>query len=361
MFLRSTIHKLVEFFQLDKLAPVGSIVGIEINADFLKVLEIHSHESSLTVKHFGMASVPEGAVNKNDIKDPLILGQILKEVFVKSKISTKNIALSVPRSSAIIKDITVDSRLTPAEIESRIWIEAKRLFPNLIEDIYLDYINMGPLADNPMRLEIILTACRKDQIHPYYEIMRVAGLNPAIIDLNSYALLRALKMITKSQMSLQTIALLNISSSLITLIIIHEGTLVYTHELNYDGQRIAKKVTKNENNYSDSINKEGLIADNLDLETLKASISSNLKYVMQFFFSSRPNLRIQHVILAGDCSVAVSNLAELIQEKTGKQTTLAEPFAETSISEEVNKSLLNFYAPSLMLSTGLALSKLTKD
>ena len=63
---------------------------------------------------------------------------------------------------------------------------------------------------------------------------------------------------------------------------------------------------------------------------------------------------IDHIVLAGGCA-AIEGLDELVQERLGTSTSLANPFADMSIASRVNAQQLASDAPSLMISCGLAL------
>jgi len=327
-----------------------NLIGLEINTDYIKCLQLSGKDNQLEVDYFAVAPLPVGAVVKDEVKDFNAVTNSLKSLFRASKLSSANIAIAIPRSSAIIKDITVDKRLNIDEIESRVWIEANRFFPNLIGEIYLDFAVIGPSAQDASQLEIILVACRKEQIDPYLDVIRQADLYPRLVDINSYALERTLTLIAKQYPDTQTLALLNISFSLITLIVIHEGILIYTHELNYDGHNLSH------------LNENSTGGNDLKIESLtalKGSLSLHLRHTMQFFYSSRPNIRIEQLILSGDCAVIFSDLPDFIMKETGKTVMLANPFKNLKIAKGLDESNLQKYAPSLMLCCGLAMSKPT--
>ena len=328
-----------------------NLVGLEINSDYIKLLQINHRDTQTEIDFFAIAPLPVGAVIKDEVKDPAAIAGILKNIYKTANYTIPNVALAIPRSSAIIKDITVDKRLTIDEIESRVWIEANRFFPNLIGDIYLDFVVIGPSPQDASQLEIILVACRKEQIDPYLEVMRQADLHARIVDINSYALERTMSVVAKQYPDTKTLALLNISFSLITLIVIHEGMLVYTHELSYDGHSLMPRTTESSNNLgSQDINR-------VSNDALKSSLSLHLRHTMQFFYSSRPNIRLEQLILSGDCAVALPDLAGFIQKETDKETILANPFKNMKLSKGLDEKKLQYFAPSLMLCCGLAMSK----
>lgn len=320
----------------------NQIVGLEIGSNSLKLLKINSSTTPKKIENFSIASLPPDAIVKGEIKDYAAVAQVLKNMVKQAGITTKEFALSIPRSSTVIKNITIDSRLSEDEIESRAWIEAKNHFPELVGDIFLDFSILGPAAQDASQLELVLVACRKDQLKPYMDVLHMAGLNPAIIDVNNYALERALSLIANETAS-STIALLNLDFTLSTLIVVHENKLIYAHDEAFDGNRLLKQVRefpKDSPNYVD---------------LLKDSLSAHLRHTIHFFYSSRPNINIDKIILSGDC-VTLSSMDLVVHQVTGIETQLANPFVDMTPSSMVNANELKQNAPALMLCCGLALS-----
>jgi len=352
-------QRLSELWSLGANDDLHNVAGLVINSEYIKLLKIASHNNQNTVEYFAIEKLPVGVVTKNEIKNCQAVATILKNMVDHSGIKIKNIALTIPRSSAIIKHITVDNRLLPDEVESRIWVEANRLFPSLVSDIYLDFSIIGPSAQDMTQNEIVLIACRKEQIRPYLEIMHLVGLNLKVVDINYYALERALSLIVKQLSQLKTFAILNINFSLIDLLVEHENKTIYTHELSYDGYALMQFTQEGLHHQGDMEREKIDVENKIKLDAiLKNNLEIHLTHAMQFFYSSRPSIRIEHIIVAGDCAAAIPELARFVQQAVGKEVILANPFKDMIIAPDVDKVKLIQYAPSLMLCCGAALSQL---
>lgn len=340
------------FFDRFKRKNGANVVGLDFTSGYVKALKIGKTNGQYLVEQFYVEPVPEGMITKDEIKDEAAVGALLKDMFKKADIDTKNVAFAIPRSSAIIKTILIDNRLTADEIESRAWIEANRLFPDLVGDIYLDFAITGPAPQDNTQLEMILVACRKDQMKPYLEVLKQAGMTPQFVDVNSYALARALQI---AEAITEPTALLNLNMNLSSFIVVNDDMLLHAHDQTYDGARLISQTTNylNENNIKP--NEENVIPDDPAYnEILKESLISHLRHTIHFFYSSRPNVTVRNIILGGDCAL-VPNLAFFIQREIGLQTKIANPFASMTIAPNIDAGNLKTYAPTLMLCCGLAL------
>lgn len=337
---------------------LGQLVGLDVGSDNLKLLQINQSDSGYLIEKMGMVETPEGAIVKDEIKNAQAIGAALRDMVREVGLLGRDVAVAIPRSLAIIKTINVDKRLGKDDIESRAWIEANRHFPDLVGDIYLDFVVTGPAPQEDSQLEVILVACRKEQIKPYLEILKEGGMVPVIVDVNSYALERALRVIMKQNQQLETVALLNINKSLSTFIVVNKQAQLLAHDQSYDGKRLLTQVKGylKDKPLDSSSSDIGLINDAEYVAILKESLISHLRHTLHFFYSSRPNVNLQKIILAGDCAV-VPDLALFIQNEIGIETQLANPFQGMEVASNINKNELSKSSAAMMLACGLALSQ----
>lgn len=324
------------------------LIGLVINPQYLKLLKLKQVHDQYEVEAFNIIDLPEGLMKDFEVKDSEAIIFHLQELISHSGIEAADVVFSIPRSSAIVKTIMVDNRLHYDEIESRVWLEANRLFPNLVGDICLDFAINGPSTQDPAQLEILIVACRKEQLRPYLHIIHSAGLTTKVVDVNYYAYERALLLITKRSPDVKTVAYLNINFTLMDLLGVHEGQLVYTHELSYDGHNLLKLRDQN-------ANATATATDAAIHQVLKNTIGLHLKHALQFFYSSRPNVRLDRIILGGDVPATIKSVLDYVRQETGKEVVLANPFEDMILAANVDKTKLALSAPALMQCCGLAL------
>jgi len=319
-----------------------AILGLDIGSSEIKLLQID--QAALRIDYFALIPVPSGIVEKDTIKDPAALADALKPVLRKLNIPTKSVAIAIPRSSVIVKNTTVDARLSPRELESRAWMEAGQQFPDLIGEINLDYLIIGPSPDDDTKLDLVLIACRKEQIKPYLDFINEAGLIPKIVDVNSYALERALAL--EAPQETDTVALLNMDYALTSLVVVKAGNQIFSHDYSFDGRGLINNLA----------NAEGLEKEAIDV-MLKQQLSTHLRHVIHFFYSSRHNIAIKKIYLSGDLALHPA-IAPFIQAEIGIETVVALPCGDMALGPNVDSALLKEKDPALALSCGLAISKL---
>ena len=90
------------------------------------------------------------------------------------------------------------------------------------------------------------------------------------------------------------------------------------------------------------------------LEPFKEAVAQQVSRSIQFFFSSSRHNSIDHLVLAGGCA-SIPGIDELVQQKVGVPTSIANPFASMTISPKVDAQTLAEDASSFMIACGLAL------
>jgi type IV pilus assembly protein PilM len=90
------------------------------------------------------------------------------------------------------------------------------------------------------------------------------------------------------------------------------------------------------------------------LEPFKDAMVQQVNRSLTFFNSNSPTTPVDHIILAGG-SASTQGVDELISDRLGVSTSLANPFANMSLSSKVNPQSLSSDAPALMIACGLAL------
>src|SRR5690606_36665196 len=135
---------------------------------------------------------------------------------------------------------------------------------------------------------------------------------------------------------------------------------IYTREQLFGGKQLTEEIQRRyglSNEEAGLAKKQGGLPDDYESEVLapfKDAVVQQVTRSLQFFFSSSQYNDVDHIVLAGGVA-SMEGLPELIEEKLGTQTSVANPFANMTVSPKVNAVSLANDAPSLMIATGLAL------
>ena len=328
----------------------NTLLGIDISSTSVKLLELSRSGSRYKVEAYAVEPLPPNAVVEKNIAELEGVGQALARVLAKAKTGVKSVAVAVAGSAVITKTIEMEAGLSDDELENQLKIEADQYIPYPLEEVAIDFEEQGPSARNPERVEVLLAACRKENVEVREAALALAGLT-------ANGLLAA--QLNNGQDDL-TVAVVDIGATMTTLSVLHNGRTIYTREQLFGGKQLTEEVQRR---YGLSVEEAGLakkqggLPDDYDSEVLqpfKEAVVQQVSRSLQFFFAAGQFNDVDYILLAGG-TASIPDLDRLIQQKIGTPTLVANPFADMALSSKVNAGALASDAPALMIACGLAM------
>ena len=339
-----------------------ALLGVDIGCSSVKLIELSRSGSKLKVENYASRPLPENSVVEKNITSVEGVGDAIFKATTVTKTSGASAAVAVSGSAVITKTIEMNASLSDADMENQIVVEADQYIPYPLDEVAIDFERQGESPKNPDMVEVLLAACKKENVDLRVSALEIGGLAAKVVDIEAYAMERAYHLV-KDQMGLdehKVVAIFDIGSTIITLYIIVNGRSIYTREQLFGGGQLAAQVQAHYGlsaSEAEAAIKEGGLPDNYEAEVLypfKEEVTEQISRSLQFFFSSSQYNDVDLILLAGGVA-ATKGLADMIQEGLSTQTVVANPFARMAVSSKVNKAALKTDAPSLMLACGLAM------
>jgi len=339
-----------------------AVLGLDISSTSVKLLELSAAGNRYRVESYAVASLPANAVVEKNINEIDAVADVVRRVVELSKSKLKTSAVAVSGSAVITKIIEMDRALSDDQMESQIALEADQYIPYPLDEVAIDFEVQQPVESNPERVEVLLAACRRENVDLRVETLRQAGLAAKVVDVEAYAMERAFSLIKDNveQQDQATVAIIDIGATMTTLSVLSAGTTIYTREQLFGGRQLTEEIQRRYGLSAEealAAKKQGGLPDDYESEVLdpfKETVVQQITRSLQFFFSSSQFNDVDHIVLAGGVA-SMPGLAALVQEKLGTPTTVANPFANMTIASRVNAAALGNDAPSLMIACGLAL------
>ena len=163
------------------------LVGLDIGSSCIKVAVVKETAKGYVLQKLGIATVPMGIIEEGRIVDTDAVAEIIRTLFRTHRIKQKNIAISTGGYSVVIKTIVIPT-VSEKELVGSIRTEAEQYIPYDIDDVNLDFQILGSSDFSDDQMNVLLVAVRKDLVAEYIDLINQAGLNPCIIDVDSFAL-----------------------------------------------------------------------------------------------------------------------------------------------------------------------------
>lgn len=338
------------------------LLGIDISSTTVKLLELSRSGERYRVESYGVASLPVDAVIEKNVNDIAGVAKAIAQVVSQSKTKVKFVSAAVAGSSVITKLVDMPEGLNDDAMEAQLAVEADQYIPYPLEEVAIDFEVQGPSLDTENYDSVLIAACRRETIEARVEAIEEAGLEAKIVDVEAYAMERAFTLI-EHQLDLEpdnTVAVVDIGATMTTLSVLHQGQTIYTREQLFGGKQLTDEIMRRYGlplEEAGLAKKQGGLPDDYEpevLEPFKDAVVQQVARSLQFFFSSSQYNDVDYIILAGGVA-SMQGLDTLVQDKLGTPATVANPFAEMSISSKVDAVALAGDAPAMMIACGLAM------
>lgn len=339
------------------------LIGLDISSTSVKLLELSRQGGGYRVEAYAAEPLPPNSVVEKNITDVEAVGEAVRRAVKRSGSRTRNAAVAVAGSAVITKIITMPATLSGEEIESQIELEADQYIPYSLEEVNLDFEILGPSENNPDTLDVLLAASRSENVDSRVAAVELGGLTAKIVDIEAYALENAFPLIA-SQIpggtDDKTIAIVDIGATMTTLSVLHDEKIIYTRDQVFGGKQLTEEIQRRYGlSYEEAgmAKRQGGLPDNYVPEVLdpfKDAMAQQVSRSLQFFFSSSQHNAVSHIVLAGG-SASIPGVDELIEERIGTSTSIANPFTNMALASRIKAQALSNDAPSLMITCGLAL------
>ena len=173
---------------LGKKNPRGS-VGLDLDGAFLAAVQTAGGR----VSRAASVDLPSGLITDGEVTDVEGLSASLKSFFKEEGLPTR-VRLGVSNQQIVVRHLELPLIQDPSELAAAVRFQAAEAIAMPLEEAVLDHQVVGEHTsrEGAQRLRVVVVAARKAMIDRFVESIRAAGLKAEGIDLNAFALVRAL-------------------------------------------------------------------------------------------------------------------------------------------------------------------------
>jgi type IV pilus assembly protein PilM len=339
------------------------LVGIDISSSAVKVLELSKSGEHMRVERYAVEPLPQNAVVEHAITEVEQVAEAVERAVKRSGTRLKHAAVAVPAAHVITKIIKMAANMTDQERQTQIEMEADHYIPYPLDEVNLDYCVLGVSESNAEEADVLMAACRKEVVDDYLAVIQRPGLQPHVVDVETFAMENAYSLIASHMPGggmEKTVAILDVGATATNINVVHNNRSVYTRDHAFGGRQLTEEIQRRYGlSYEEAglAKKQGGLPDNYQTDVLRPFMEAMCQEIMralQFFYSSTPFNSVDQLLLAGGCA-QISGVDELVAARIGVPAIVSNPFASMSLNSRIKPQLLSNDAPSLMIACGLAL------
>ncbi|MBI5887244.1 MAG: type IV pilus assembly protein PilM [Deltaproteobacteria bacterium] len=337
------------------------VAAFDIGSNSIKLVQLRQTKKGWELVKMGIAELPPEAIVDGSVIDSMTVTNTLKELIAEHGVKAKDVVSALTGHSVIIKKVNF-AVMTEEELSESIQWEAEQYIPFPIVEVNIDFQILGADTEGRGQMDVMLVAVKKDVINDYTNVIKEAGLNPVVIDVDSFAIENMLE-INYPAAPGETIAVVNIGASITSISVIVNGQTVFTRAVPMGGNQFTEEIQRQMNiSFKDAeAMKLGKAEGEVDTNTMNAAIetvSTNLSFEVRrsldFFLGGSHGVNINKIFLCGGCAKA-AGLLSMMQDKTGMPVEMADPFKGITVSpKDFDEEKLKELAPYFCVAVGLA-------
>jgi type IV pilus assembly protein PilM len=349
----------------------NQLVGLDIGSNSVKLVEIEDAKKGKVLKNFGIIGLPQDAIVEGSIKEMEIVSSAIKTLYKHLKVKNKNVVTSISGYSVIVKKISVQKR-GEAELEATIQDEAEQYIPFDINDVNLDYEILSPIEGKEEEgkakedkgfMDVMLVAAKKDIVEDYVSLLHLTGLNPAMLDVDAFAVQNAFEL-SAQEMS-GCYALVNVGAEELGINAVKDGVSIFTRDSSYGGYQINEAImSKFGVSYEEAekIKLGGTKLESKERDSLEEIFTSmvsgwvnEIKRALDFLSTTYPDESIEKIFVSGG-SCRIPGFQKYLEIETEIPVVEMNPFSNLQINDKVfDPKYLSYIAPQAAVAVGLAL------
>jgi type IV pilus assembly protein PilM len=337
-----------------------TIVGLDIGSSSIKAVELKKSRSGIAVSHLGIEPLASDIVVDSMIVDSGSVASAISKIFTENGIKSRAVATSVSGHSVIVKKITMQT-MSDQELAERIQTEAAQNIPFDVNDVHLDYQILTEDMASP-QMDVLLVAVKKDKILNYTNALQLAGRQPAIVDIDAFALQNCYEYNYEPGPN-STVALLNLGASVMNINIVKGTTPLFTRDVSVGGHQYTDSLQKELDLSFDDAEvlklggKVGTVSEDAKLPILQQVteiIVLEIQKTFDFFRATAAGEHIERIFLAGGSS-QVPGLVEALRQEFSLPVELLNPFQKIEPPTGPGADLIDKSQAQLAVAVGLAL------
>ena len=339
-----------------------SMVGVDIGSSSVKAVELQGRGKDLQLLSLGFEALESDSVVDGQIIELNAVSNAISNIFNEHKIKTTQVAAGVNGHSVIVKNIVLP-QMSDGELQESFAWHAEEHIPFDISDVNLDYHVMDRSGD---AIHVLMAACKRDKVANLKQTIQLAGKQPAIIDVDAFALQNCYELNYDPQPG-QVVALLNIGASTTNINILNGVRSVFTRDATFGG-----------NQYTSLLQKElGLTFDQAEgvkrgmplpegaevrdvgpiMDTVSDILALEIQKTMDFYRATVEDgdSAVQKILVSGGGS-KLTGLADFLARRFEVSVEMFDPFRKIKVDARgFDPDYMREIVPEMAIAVGLAL------
>ena len=356
-------------------------VGVDIGSSCIKAVEIEPTSTGWTLLNAAVAPTPKDAIKDGIVVNILDVSHEVRNMLKEAGIRATGAVCAVSGSQVIVRQVQFP-KMPEQALRKSIKYEASKYISSSMEDSIVEFEILGD-AEDPGQMNVMLVAAPRDMVESRVSVLISSGLEPLVVDIEAFALIRALVEFSASDEYLhRTVALIDTGASHTDVNIVSRGEFALTRNIPIAGDSFTnaiKSLTGSSFEEAEALKLRMTAEQPIDLlgaaeqdnrnwrvvqpllDELIREIRRSIHYYQSQFPEGSTDAFVSKIVLTGG-SARMRGIDTYISAKLGIPTEMADVFQQTAIhTGQVPADYLRERGPVWAVVAGLALKELVSE
>ncbi len=367
----------------------ASRIGLDIEQTLLAGVQVKGSRQSQVLTHAALQTLPEGLVAEGEVADVGGLASQLKSFWKRAGFRSRRVLLGIANQKIVVRAMefpVIDEK----ELRAAIEFQAQEAIPIPVEEAVLDYQVMTTYTaeDGTARQRILLVAAQRDMIRQFVEVARKANLQVDGIDLQAFALARALAeppdLVSETPQT-GSVAMVNIGSGITNLVVVYNESPQFTRVISLGSESMIETLATDcgvdmeeawrlavtvglrssapppagtepgPGGLPEGVSPELAEQVHVSLDNSCETFADEIRRSIDYYHSQAHESEVARLLITGDGSLA-RHLPEYLGQALHLEAVLGDPLRRLAENKsKLSAAELDVLAPRLAIAVGLAL------
>ena len=352
------------------------VVGLKVGASQIAAAVVTGSGDRPSLVEIARRPLEQGVVVDGELRDPDALAHALKSFFKDHGLPVRNVRLGLSSSRVGVRTFDIAGIEDETKFDNAVRFKAHEVLPVAAHESVLDYrvVEERYTESGETSRRVLLVVAPRDQVVPYIDACREAGLRLSGVDLEAFGLLRAfvppLGTRSRSEDSATVVAAIGHEAS--TLLVAGGGVCEFTRVFDWGGGDLQAAIAEELGVplmeagtilTHLSLSGPGRHLDSLDADTRSRALEAvrtrltpfarELVSSLQFYQTQPESLGIREILITGGTS-HLEGLADALHQMIGVNVSVGDPLGRVAVETEIPVAL-DATIGSLAVPIGLAI------
>ncbi|MGQ0540348.1 MAG: type IV pilus assembly protein PilM [Blastocatellia bacterium] len=340
-----------------------SVAGLDIGSSSVKMVELDGKANSLNLVSLGFENLPDDTIIDGQIMELNTVSNAIQSVCSSNNVNANSVVTGVSGHSVIIKNIVLPP-MSQEELEESIDWHAEEHIPYDLADVSLDYQITGTTSDST---HVLIAACKRERIDNIRQAIQLAGKEPAIIDVDTFALQNCYELNYQPDDS-QVVTLLNIGASTMNVNIVKGTRSLFTRDITVGGSQFTDVLQRSLGlsfQQAEAVKRgvtnavEGIEEKSIEplMNNVTEIVAMEIQKTFDFYRATTEDNHtvVQKILISGGGS-KLQGLAQDLSARLELPVEVLDPFRNIKVdSRRFDPAYLSEIMPEMAVAVGLAM------